>query len=155
MTIVCNDLGVCSCAITHLTSDPNDWPDAVASAEVRSAARGGPWVVLCSGLDESVLERERSGCGTARHVELVEDVADVSRDGLLAEPEFAGYGTVRSARRDQTKDLEFAGGQPRSGPRSHGRRPQTREIERRSKVLKRVAGRIELDIGAISVVESP
>ena len=73
------------------------------------------WVCLCRVLNQSVLEGVGCRRRPAAHVELVEDVADMSRDGLLPESQLVRDGAVRPAGCDKTKHLQLAAGQPRGG----------------------------------------
>src|SRR6187401_2078485 len=61
--------------------------------------------------DEVALEGPGSRPGPARHADLVEDVADVARDRLLADEQLLGDCPVRFASGDQPKDLSFTLGE--------------------------------------------
>src|SRR5262245_6906809 len=153
MTTVWNAFRECSCAMVHLTRDRNEPQMRPHRLKCVAPKKADPWVFLCRGLDEPVRERERRRCGAAGDVELVEDIADMSRDGLLAESEVVSDGPVRSAGRNQTEELKLTGGQPCRRTRCRASRPQTGEIQLRSEVLKRLARRCQLDISAVPVVE--
>src|SRR5688572_26707433 len=58
--------------------------------------------------DEVVLVGPGRGGGAARHAELVEDVADVTGHGLLADEQYLGDGAIRLAGRDEAQHLCLA-----------------------------------------------
>ena len=58
--------------------------------------------------DEVVLERPGGRARTARHAKLVEDVAYMPGDSLLADEELVGDATIRLAGRKQPKYLRLA-----------------------------------------------
>src|SRR6266566_8299768 len=66
------------------------------------------WVFLCRALSQVVLQRVRRRRGPRRHAELVEDVADVARDGLLADEELRADLAVRLARGQERQELDLA-----------------------------------------------
>ena len=98
---------------------------------------------------------ERVGCRSraARHVELVEDVADMPCDGLFAELQVVCDRLVRPAGCDEAQHLEFAGRKARGVRRRRFGLMETREIERRAELLECASGCLDLEIGAIPVLE--
>jgi hypothetical protein len=54
-----------------------------------------------------VVERPGSCAGAARDANLVEDIADVPGDGLLADEQLLGDGAIRLAGRNEAQDLQF------------------------------------------------
>src|SRR3990172_736893 len=54
------------------------------------------------------LDGEGRGRGSRRHVELGEDIAHVTVDGPLADPEVRGDRPIRQPGRDEPEDLDFA-----------------------------------------------
>src|SRR5262245_29552144 len=69
---------------------------------------------------EVVLVREGRGGGPRGDVRLVENVADVPVDGLLAEEQLLRDRLVGLAGGDQAQDLKLAGGEPARGARRRG-----------------------------------
>ena len=100
---------------------------------------------------------ERVGCcgGAARDVQLEEDVGDVPRDRLFAELQRLADAAIRPARRNQSQDLQFAGGQTGRAACGFNGRAQTGEIEPGAELLERPARGLELEIGAVLVPERP
>ena len=62
-------------------------------------------------LNQLVLVCEGRRCRPGRHIELVEDVADVPVDRFFAQRQFSGDAFVRLARSQQAQNLQFACGQ--------------------------------------------
>ena len=83
-----------------------------------------------------VLERV-GGCGRAtRHIELVEDVAEMSRHRLLAETQLVGNGAIRPASGNQPQNLQFARGQPAVDGARAPRGLQALEIQPRARAAE-------------------
>src|SRR5688500_18279214 len=66
--------------------------------------------------DEVVLVGPRRGGRSARDADFVEDVADVARDGFLADEQRFRDVAVRLACRDQPQDLRLSFAEGTSGP---------------------------------------
>ena len=86
-----------------------------ASGEVRSGLPPARWVFLCRRVDQGVLVGVGGGRRAAREAQLHEDVAHVTRHGLLADPELLGDHAIGLACGDQAKDLDLACTEPLPG----------------------------------------
>src|SRR5262245_49379880 len=115
-------------AIVTSPGHRNERQDAAASTELGTAASRDVWVFLCRGLDQVVLECVRGSRGTARHIQFVEDIADMSGNRLLAQPEFVGDRAVRSSGRNQTKNLQLTGRETRTRTDRFPQGLQTRDV---------------------------
>jgi hypothetical protein len=82
------------------------------------ATRSGFRVVLryCLASAQSVLERVRGSCRPGLHVDLGEDIAQVSRNGLLAQRQCARDLCVALAGGDQAEHFDLPVGQPVRAP---------------------------------------
>jgi len=68
------------------------------------------WVILCRfAADQLVFEGVRGRRGSARQIQLAEDVTHVAGDGLLADVKIGGDAAIGLAAGDETQYLEFAG----------------------------------------------
>src|SRR5262245_18768710 len=100
------------------------------------------WVFLCTRRDDVVLEGVRCCGRAAGHIELHEDVADVPRNGLLADREIVCDCAVRLAARNELQHLDLASGEGaivrlrRRAPR----RVETGEIVGRTEHRERAMG---------------
>src|SRR5688572_24995325 len=114
--------------------------------------RGGWFYVV---LDDLVLVRVGGGRGARRDPELVEDVAHVPRDGLLADHELGSDRAVGLAGREQDQNLDLARSQAAGNTGIvHARNAlQASEIGRGSKVRERRARGVELHIRTFVVRE--
>src|SRR5215213_6089649 len=82
-------------------------PIACASAPARSACRPRRSV----GLGEPEPDGDGGGLDTSRNVQLVEDLADVNADGLLADEQVLADLAVRPPLREQRQNLPLPTGQ--------------------------------------------
>src|SRR5919106_735585 len=118
---VCASVVTASSRLVVIVSSLPVWiwhPDRRRQATLRHRANSqfrdrAMWMILCSGLpSEAVLVGVRGGLGPRRQSQLGEDVADVSRNRLLADEELGRDRAVGLASGHQREHLAFAPAQP-------------------------------------------
>ena len=106
-------------------------------------------------ISQSVLVREGGGGGARRDTDFVEDVLDVSTNGVLADAQLLGDLAVGSPGGDQGEHLDLALGQVPGRWRCHRRelRCQLVQVGHRTQPFERLPGGVGLEVGGISIAE--